>query len=171
MDSVSLALDDKIAALVRMGDRLEYLTSHDALVLLHSSFSIPKLQYLLRTAPCFKSQRLQAYDDDLRLILCAVVNINLGPLDSTWFQACLPVRLGGLGLQSAVKLAPSAFLASSHATADLVRDILPGVPSPLSSALLEDAFQVMTAKLQRVRVLRGRSLGMMQVLRLWLNSC
>ena len=71
-----------------------------------------------------------------------VVNINLGPLDSAWFQACLPVRLGGLGLQSAVKLAPSAFLASSHATADLVRDILPGVPSPLSSALLEDALAI-----------------------------
>ena len=34
VDSVSLAIDDKIAALVRMGDRLEYLTSHDALQLL-----------------------------------------------------------------------------------------------------------------------------------------
>ena len=142
VDSVSLALDDKIAALVRMGDRLEYLISHDALMLLRSSFSIPKLQYLLRTAPCFKSQRLQAYDDALRLILCAVVNINLGPLDSAWFQACLPVWLGGLGLQSAVKLAPSALMASSHATADLVRDILPGVPSPLSSAFLEDALTI-----------------------------
>ena len=140
VDSVSLALDDKIAALVRMGDRL---TFHDALVLLRSSFSIPKLQYLLRTAPCFKSQRLQAYDDGLRLFLCAVVNINLGPLDSAWFQACLPVRLGGLGLQSAVKLAPSAFLASSHATADLVRDILLVVPSPLSSALLEDTLAIL----------------------------
>ena len=52
------------------------------------------------------------------------------------------MRLGGLGLQSAVKLAPSAFLASSHSTADLVRDILPGVPSPLSSALLEDALAI-----------------------------
>ena len=54
----------------------------------------------------------------------------------------LNVRLGGLGLQSAVKLAPSAFLASSHATADLVRDILPGVSFPLSSALLEDALAI-----------------------------
>ena len=62
---------------------------------------------------------------------------------STSLQACLPVRLGGLGLRkSAVKLAPSAFLASSHATVDLVRDILPVDLFPLPSALLEEALAI-----------------------------
>ena len=140
--SITVALESKIEALVRMGERLEYLTSHDALVLLRNSFAIPKLQYLLRTAPCFKSTSLQVYDDSLRKILCAVVNINLGPQDPAWQQATLPVKLGGLGLQSAVRTAPSAFLASCHATADLVKSIL---PAPLPSSLLDEAITIWSA--------------------------
>ncbi len=81
VESISAALDDKIEALVRMGERLEYLTSHDALVLLRNSFAIPKLQYLLRSAPCFKSPSLQVYDNSLHSILCAVINVMLGPHD------------------------------------------------------------------------------------------
>ncbi len=142
VESISAALDDKIEALVRMGERLEYLTSHDALVLLRNSFAIPKLQYLLRSAPCFKSPSLQVYDNSLRSILCAVINVTLGPHDPAWHQATLPVRLGWLGIQSAVKVTPSAFLASSNATAVLVNDILPADTSPVTSTLLEEALTV-----------------------------
>ncbi len=49
---------------------------------------------------------------------------------------------GGLGIQSAVKVAPSAFLASSNATAVLVNDILPADTSPVTSTLLEEALTV-----------------------------
>ena len=40
-------------------------------------------------------------------------------------QAVLPVRHGGLGIRSAVKLAPSAFLASAAASSAMIHQILP----------------------------------------------
>ncbi len=49
---------------------------------------------------------------------------------------------GGLGLQSVVKVAPSAFLAYSNATAVLVNDILPADTSPVTSTSLEEALSV-----------------------------
>ena len=69
-----MAIEEKIATLVRMGERFEYLTAQDPLLLLRNSFTIPKLQYLLRTSSCFKSPSLQRYDDAMRSIVCAVVN-------------------------------------------------------------------------------------------------
>ena len=45
--------------------------------------------------------------------------------DSVWTQASLPVRSGGLGIRSAVQLAPSAFLASAAGSSDLIHQILP----------------------------------------------
>ena len=80
-----------------MGERFQYLMAHDSLVLLRNSFAIPKLQYLLRTAPCFKSTSLQHYDDALRSIVCSVANIQLEALESAWVQATLPVKMGGPG--------------------------------------------------------------------------
>ena len=55
---ISRAIAEKIDALKRVGEKFEVLSAHDALCLLRNSFSIPKLQYLLRTAPCFKSEML-----------------------------------------------------------------------------------------------------------------
>ena len=88
-------------------------TGLDPLVLLCNSFAIPKLQYLLHTAPCFKSHSLQHYDDVLRSTVSKVANIHLNMDDSTWLLATLPVKLGALGIRSSVMVAPSAFLASS----------------------------------------------------------
>ena len=45
--------------------------------------------------------------------------------DNQWSQASLPVKDGGLGSQSAVLLAPSAFLTSAAGTTDLQGRILP----------------------------------------------
>ena len=44
--------------------------------------------------------------------------------DRAWTQAALPVKLGGLGVRSAVEVAPSAYLASLHVTSTLVEAIL-----------------------------------------------
>ena len=44
--------------------------------------------------------------------------------DNARNQASFPVKAGGLGIRSAVQLAPSAFLSSAAASADLVRHIL-----------------------------------------------
>ena len=55
---------------------------------------------------------------------CHPFNIHLGE-DPSWIQATLPIRCGGLGISSAVQLAPSAFLASAAACHDLVHRIIP----------------------------------------------
>ena len=49
--SIDDALLDKSTALQRMGARFKYLAAHDSLVLLHHSFALPRLHYLLHTAP------------------------------------------------------------------------------------------------------------------------
>ena len=106
-----------------MGERLQYVSAHDALLLLRNSFAIPKLLYLLRSSPSFLSPKVKDYDDVLRSIVGSVANTRLG--DNAWSQASLPVKAGGLGIRSAVQLAPSAFLSSAAASSDLVHLILP----------------------------------------------
>ena len=120
--------------LKRMGERLRCLIAQDALLLLKHSFALPKLLYNLRTVPCFLSPVLQEYDELLRSTLSGITNIHFSEDDPAWTQATLPVRMGGLGIQSAVQLAPSAFLASATAASDLVNRIVPihleGSPLP-----------------------------------------
>ena len=116
-----------------------FFHSHDAILLLCHSFSIPKLLlYILQTAPCFQSPHLQAYDELLRTILSDICNISLNH-ESTWLHASLPVRAGGIRIRRAAQLALSAFMASSAGSSDLVHQILPPhmvAPNPaLQSAL------------------------------------
>ena len=58
VENVSVALRKKTDSLAVMSERLDLLAAQDALLLLRHSFSIPKLLYLLRTAPCFLSPHL-----------------------------------------------------------------------------------------------------------------
>ena len=140
--SIDTALEEKIQALSVMGSRFPHLSSHDSLTLLRHSSSIPKLRYLLRTAPCFLSDRLEKYDAILRSILSAVTNSPLDQNDRAWTQATLPVKSGGLGVRRAVDLAPSSYLASSTATSDLVSAILHTThqpsPAPFSDVALQE---------------------------------
>ena len=53
MESLSRAITNRMDNLKVMEGRLRYLSSQDALLLLHHAFAIPKLLYLLRSAPCF----------------------------------------------------------------------------------------------------------------------
>ena len=62
----SAVLADKVEALRCLGDRLKFLSAHDALILLRNCFALPKLMYVLHTAPCFQSSTLESYDDCLR---------------------------------------------------------------------------------------------------------
>ena len=62
---VDRAIASQCATLRAARRRLSYLSSHEALYLLKHSLSIPKLQYLLRTAPYFVSSELQEYDNVL----------------------------------------------------------------------------------------------------------
>ena len=88
-------------------------------------FVFSTMSSLLRSSPCFLSSQLQEFDHLQRLILSDIANINLVDNDSVWTQASLPVRSGGLGIRSAVQLAPSAFLAFAAGSSDLIHQILP----------------------------------------------
>ncbi len=123
VSSVDSLLMDKISLLKRLGDRLHLLSSHDALVLLRYSFALPKLMYSLRSCPCFMSSALESYDHLLRSIVSDITNCCLD--NSAWTQCSLPVSLGGLGIRSALHLAPIAYLASTAASVDLVSLLVP----------------------------------------------
>jgi len=134
VSSVSDVLRSKTNMLKKMGERLKKLSAHDAILLLKHSFALPKLLYNLRTSPCFLSPVLQEYDSLLKSIVEQITNVPFNDNDPAWTQATLPVKMGGLGIRSAVQLAPSAFLASAAASSDLVYHIVPpqlqGSPMP-----------------------------------------
>ena len=123
-EAISDAIRVKTGMLEVMGNRLNLLPSNDALLLLRSSFAIPKVLYLLRTAPCFLSPELGGFDDLLLSLLSSIVNISLS-YKSTWLQASQPVRAGGIGIRRTVQLVPSAYLASAAGCSDLIQQILP----------------------------------------------
>ena len=140
IDCIDNCLQKKIALLQIMGERLDLLCSHDALILLRHYFSIPKVLYILRTAPCFLSYHLKSFDDLLRSTLSNIVNISLDS-DVAWLQASLPVKVGGIGIRRSTQLAPSAFLASAAGCADLIHQILPPHFTTNDSPYIESALQ------------------------------
>ena len=105
----------------RAVSRLNLISSHDALLILRHSLSAPKLNYILRAAPCAGHSALNAFDNSLKNAISCIINVDLSP--SQWLQASLPVSLGGLGVRSVSMLAPSAFLASAAETKEL-QDII-----------------------------------------------
>ena len=66
---------EKAGTLELMGDRLSLLPSHDALLLLRHSFAIPKVLYLVRTAPCFLSPELKSILEHVNVSTCEYVSI------------------------------------------------------------------------------------------------
>ena len=110
--SIDASLKEKTKALHLMGARFKHMSAHDSLILLGPSFAIPRLQYLLRSAPCFLSSELVLYDDALREILESVTNTLLTEDNQAWLRASLPVKFGSLGIRKVVQVAPSAYLAS-----------------------------------------------------------
>ena len=91
------AIQEKITLLRHMGDRLCDFLRHDAILLLRYSFSIPRLIFLLQTAPVFLSSKLRNYDALLCSLLSSLLNIPLEYDSPSWAQASMPVRCGGLG--------------------------------------------------------------------------
>ena len=124
LELLDSTIEAKTKKLQLMGMRLSGLRSQDALCLLRHSFAIPKVLFILRSAPCFLSNHLEAFDGLLRSLLSSILNINLDH-DASWLQAILPVRAGGLGVRRAAQLAPSAFLASAAGCSSLILEILP----------------------------------------------
>ena len=129
-NSMIASLDNQINQLRLVGERLCHLQAHDAITILRHSLAIPKLLHLLRTSPAFSSPLLESWDALLFSIASRITNTALRPGDPSQLQASLPVGSGGLGLRSAVHLAPSAFLASADGAFTLVQQLLPTCTAP-----------------------------------------
>ena len=95
-ESVSRSIGEKTEQLEVMGDRLQHLHAHDAILLLCHALAIPKLLYTLSTSPCYASLELVTYDNVLRAIISSVTHTHLGEQDPFWTQASLPVKQGRL---------------------------------------------------------------------------
>ena len=120
---IDAILSKKLEEFQRLANTLKLLSAHDAFFLLKNCFSLPKLQYILRCAPCFESQILSQYDDTIRESLQSILNITLS--EQAWLQATLPIKRGGLGVRLASQVALPAFLASCGSTSELVQKLLP----------------------------------------------
>ena len=120
---IDAALSAKCVQLEDVAQRLMKLSAHEAFFLLKSCFAVPKLQYLLRSAPCSTSSMTEHLDGVIRRIVSSVANVKFD--EESWVQASLPVRWGGLGVRCTTVLAPSAFLASVHSAKSMVDMLLP----------------------------------------------
>ena len=109
-----------------MAQRLKLIENHQAFALLKNCFSLPKLQYILRASPAYKSNdNLARFDEILVAALSTVTNVQFE--GDSLIQAGLPVRLGGLGIRMSRDIALPAFISSLHSSSSLVEDILQNV--------------------------------------------
>ena len=131
-ETLDEAILEKVKALKVLESRITYLQIQDAILLLRYSLAMPRFWYLLRTAPCFQSPQLARFDETLCQILSSVCNIFFTSENRLWRQASLRVKFGGLGIQSAVHLAPSAYLASLAGSSELVHRIVQSSSVPYS---------------------------------------
>ena len=122
---MNICLEKQLHSLKLIGERLHHLQMHDAITILRSSFSIPKLLHILRTSPAFSSPLLKSWDQLLMATVSRITNIDFNCVKSSWLQATLPVNTGGLGFRSASILAPSAFLASADGASEIMQQLLP----------------------------------------------
>ena len=105
-------VEEKTQVFQAFSQKLQRIGAHYALFLIKNCLHMPRLLYILRTSPCFKlCEKLQRIDNYLRASLESICNVSLS--ESRDKQVFLPVKLGGMGIPSAVLTAPSAFLASA----------------------------------------------------------
>ena len=124
LNSINTAITSQLHALKTMSSRLHHFHKQNALLLLRQSFAVPKLLYILGTAPCCFSPMLATFDQELRSILANILIVSLDN-PPTWLQATLFIKFGGLVIRRATQLAPSTFLASGAGCKDLSNQILP----------------------------------------------
>ena len=68
------AWENRCEELARACDRLRLIGAQDALILLHSSFSAPKVLHLLRCSPSANHQALSNFDAILRRAIQLITN-------------------------------------------------------------------------------------------------
>ena len=86
------ALEKTCAEFKGASERLQLITSHDALVLLKSSCSSPRLMHIVHFSPCDDHMVLSSISDMLRDCLIHIANVSINDLQ--WSQAKLLVKIG-----------------------------------------------------------------------------
>ena len=124
-EAATVCAEGKLKDFTLSAQRIRDVEPHAAFFLLKNSLWLPKLLYILRSSPAYAEADtvLQRLDASLRETLSATVNVSFR--QESWEQAVLPVRHGGLGFRMTSAVALPAYLASLHASADLVKRILP----------------------------------------------
>lgn len=97
LEAINNVWELKISQLRSMGDTLGTLQAHDALCLLHDALAMPKVLYILRTAPSFVFPLLATFDAVQKTLLESICNIQLS--EQGWLQASLPINSGDLGIR------------------------------------------------------------------------
>ena len=114
----------KLDDLQRLIENMKLLDHHESFFLLKNCFSIPRVMYLLRCAPCFMCPNiLDKFDLKLREGLQAILNVTLD--DRAWNVAALPVKYGGLGIRKTRDLAVPTFLSSAFGSNAVAGTLLP----------------------------------------------
>ena len=117
----------KIEQLRNVIDKIHILQdSHMEYVLLRSCFSLPKMNYLMRTStPLVSSQFYwNRFDELMREALTRILGANLS--DDNWKQASLPVSMSGLGIRLATNHVAAAFIGSISDSESLIGQIMRG---------------------------------------------
>ena len=127
------SLKSKLETLRTMIGRLQLLDSHPAFYLLKSCFSLPKLLFILRSAPCYLEHSILAeFTDTLRQGMASICNISFDNV--SWAQATLPIKKGGIGLRLPEDVCLPAYISSLSSCRALVQDVLIHFPElPLDS--------------------------------------
>lgn len=108
---------------MRCSDLLLQINPHMAIYILRLCLFSPKLLSILRCSPIWKFTSIsEKVDQLLKDTVGKVLNITFTP--SSWSQAILPIKYGGLGIRSTGGLALPAFLSSVHSTLTLIGGIL-----------------------------------------------
>lgn len=134
---IEKCLNKKIDIFNTFSKNILLLNSHVAFFLLKHSFSIPRITYLLRCAPCWRVPHcLENFDLCLKSCLENIVNCTFN--EFSWQQCVLPVSMGGLGIRNSKKLCFPAFLSSVKNTSALLSRMLPSsIFYSKDSAILE----------------------------------
>ena len=121
---IQKTLESKSYMFSKLTKNMSLINSHSAYHLLKHSFSVPRIIYLLRSAPCWRSSTyLKKFDDLLRTSLQDITNCFID--SKAWSQCILPIKLGGLGIRDSSKLCFSAFLGTVQDSLYLLPSILP----------------------------------------------
>lgn len=137
-DGVAGAISNKTVALKRMSAMLSNISSHTAFFILKNSLGIPKLNYIMRCCPTWIcNNELWNFDDSLRKSLEEICNTTFD--NNAWRQSTLPVSMGGIGIRCISNLCYTAYLASTNAFSNQIKDVIPSYISSISNSLMNEA--------------------------------